>query len=87
MTDIYHKDTRKALDKFSGTFDDIRFHLTVDYGCDFDTLYSEVDGLLDQYEEQANTIEELKEKVEELESTLQCKLQEEEDEEVAKFEY
>ena len=72
MDDIWHRDTREALDKFNDTFCDVKDQLVEDHSLRFDTLYSEVDGLLDQYEEKVNTIEELEDKVRELEYDLQA---------------
>ena len=82
MTDIWHRDTREALYIFSNSFDEVRWHLECGYGREFDTLYSEVDGLLDQYQEKVKTIEGLEDKVRELESALQDAVQDSDDEEV-----
>ena len=64
MSDIYHKDTKKALVKFVDLYNDLEGVLTSDYiGC-FELLAGEVQGLLDEYEERCDRIEDLEEQLE-----------------------
>ncbi len=67
MSDIYVKDTKKAMEEFCNWFEIIKDNLRPEFTSDYETLISEVGFLLEQYEEKQQKIEELEGKIEELE--------------------
>ena len=67
MSDIYHRDTKKALDNVQE--EDWTF-LHQDLQDSIENFCSETDGLLDEYVSKQEEIEELQEKVAELEGRL-----------------
>ena len=64
MSDIYHKDTEESLVKFVDKYAELEGVVHSDFIECFELLASEVQGLLDEYTEKCNQIEDLEVKLE-----------------------
>lgn len=67
MSDVYFKDTKKAMREFDAYFSDIKSMLSEDFKEAYQKMTTEVDGILSEYDDKLIKIEELEEKIEELE--------------------
>ena len=65
MSDIYHRDTKKALEKFDEMFDSLKLMLADDMKDAYDCMLNEVDGLLCQYASNYEDLNSAKEALEE----------------------
>ena len=68
MSDIYHKDTTAALEKFNDILDELSPVIKREYIDILETLANEVDGLLSMYFDNIKELEAAKELVEYLEN-------------------
>ena len=66
MSDIYVKDTEKAMHKFANWFEYIEDSLRDEFKESYSTFASEVEGLIEQYKDKLEKIEELEEEIQEL---------------------
>jgi len=68
MSDIYHIDTEKALGKFQERVSQLEGIIEVNIISDFESLATEVQGLLDQYSNNLDDLESARELIEEYET-------------------
>ena len=66
MSDIYVRDTEKAVEDLDFWFEDIKGVVKDDFKEAYDTMMSEIDGLISEYKDKIVKIEELEEELEEL---------------------
>jgi len=66
MSDIYVRDTEKAVQEFGFWFDEIEGVVKDEFKEAYDTMMSEIDGLISEYKDKIVKIEELECELEEL---------------------
>ena len=66
MSDIYVRDTEKAVQDLDYWFDDIKDAVKDEFKEAYDTAMFEIDGLISEYNEKILKIENLEEELEEL---------------------
>ena len=66
MSDIYVRDTEKAVEEIDFWFEDIKGVVKDEFKEAYDTMMFEVDGLIGEYKEKILKIEKLEEELEEL---------------------
>ncbi len=67
MEDIHTKDTEKAMHKFANWWEDIDNLVRCEFSESYSEFINEVEGLLSEYKDKLDKIEELEEKIVELE--------------------